>query len=172
MQKEITLKTIAALVALAPITCWSTKHYPKKEISKLGMNIKWHHGNQRIHFTLNAPTRGWLAIGFNESKELSGTYLLMGNVIGEETNVVEHYTQNPGNYSPISELGGFSQVKDIQGMENEFGSTISFSLPIKPTGKLKKQLKPGSNYSLLIAYSQEDDFQHHSIKRTAVPIVL
>ncbi|WP_190811594.1 DOMON domain-containing protein [Flagellimonas sp. S3867] len=172
MKSEITLKTMAALVALAPATCWSTKHYSKNEISKLGMHIKWHYGNQRIHFTLNAPTAGWLAIGFNDTEQLSGTYLLMANVIGEKTNVVEHYTVKPGNYSPISELGGYAEVKDVQGVENEFGSTISFSLPIAPTSKFKKPLKQGSEYSLLIAFSQEDDFQHHSLKRTAVPIIL
>jgi DOMON domain len=141
-------------------------------ISQNGMIVKWYHQNGRVYFGMSAPTDGWVAIGFNLSGDIAGTYLLMGNVVNNKATVVEHYTVNAGNYKPITAFGISSQVQHIDGAENKRNTTLNFSLPVKANSKYQKDLFPGLKYVLHIAYSREDDFQHHSIMRTSVNISL
>jgi hypothetical protein len=143
-----------------------------RSVSKNGMEIKWRFDENRIYFEMKAPTKGWLAIGFNEASALKGTYLIMGQVANHQAVVVEHFVQNPGQYSPIKDLGGTVEVQDIVGWEEALFTKLSFSLPLAAVDHYRKSLTSGANYNLLIAYSQEDDFQHHSVMRTSVKIQL
>ena len=143
-----------------------------KSISKDKMKVNWHYENGRIFFEMSAPTDGWVTIGFNTNSGTKGAYLLMGNIINMKANVVEYYTLNPGNYKTIKSLGDTPQVENISGKEDSNGTTLKFSLPIKAIGKYQKDLIEGSEFTMIIAYSQEDDFQHHSIMRTSVNINL
>lgn len=143
-----------------------------KTISKNKMKISWQYKNDRIFFEMSAPTKGWVTIGINTTSSTKGAYLLMGNVEEGKPNVVEHYTLNPGNYKTISSLGETSQVKDVIGDENSMRTILKFSLPIEAESKYQKDLSEGSKYTMIIAYSQEDDFQHHSMMRTSVNVTL
>lgn len=143
-----------------------------KYINKNGMIVTWEHQNDRIHFTMEAPTDGWVTIGFNIHDGTKGAYLLMGKVVDGKAQVVEHYTSNPGNYRPITQYGVTTQVNDTRGIETSEKTSISFSLPTKSHSKYQKSLNIGQQYHLIMAYSQEDDFQHHSIMRTSTKIKL
>ncbi len=143
-----------------------------KEIRKNNMIVRWEIVKKHIHFEMEAPTDGWVTIGFNETTTLAGTYLLMGRIRNGKAEVVEHYTEKLGSYKPISDYGISSQTNDIAGNEKGNRSKLHFSIPIKKTSKYHQQLSPGTKWSLLLAYSLEDDFQHHSIMRTSVEIKL
>ena len=143
-----------------------------KVVEKNEMKVSWHFENDRIFFKMSAPTDGWVTIGFNTVKGTKGAYLLMGNIVEGVPNIIEHYTLNPGDYRTISSLGEKSQVKDITGVEKASNSTLVFSLPIIAVSKYQKDLTEGTEYTMIIAYSQEDDFQHHSIMRTSVNVTL
>lgn len=138
-----------------------------KIVSKNKMNVSWHFENERIYFEMSAPTDGWVTIGFNAQSETTGAYLLMGNIINGKVNVVEHFTESPGNYSPITKLGAESQVDNIEGIEKNNNTLINFSLPKKAFSKYQKDLLEGNEYTMIIAFSREDDFQHHSMMRTS-----
>ena len=144
----------------------------EKAISKSNMNVSWHYVNDRIFFEMDAPTDGWVTIGFNTQSGTTGAYLLMGNIVSGKVNVVEHYTKSPGNYTPITKLGAKSQVENIEGIEKSNHTLIKFSLPIKALSKYQKDLSEGSKYTMIIAYSREDDFQHHSMMRTSANVKL
>ena len=143
-----------------------------KHISQNGITVHWHFAEERIFFEMEAPSTGWLTIGFNTSTKMQGAYLLMGHILHGKAVVVEHYTLSPGDYRPIHELGGPIQVQHVAGSESARSSTIRFSLPLLPGSKFQRNLSPGQQYTLILAYSQEDDFQHHSAMRTSLPIKL
>lgn len=143
-----------------------------KTLTKNGMTVSWLYQQDRIYFELEAPTEGWIAIGFNSTNVLPGSYLLMGNLIAGKPEVVEHYTLRPGDYRPVSELGGSAQIRDVSGTESEGKTRIRFSVPIESRNQYAKNLVEGSSWTLHMAYSQEDDFQHHSRMRTAVEVQL
>ena len=145
--------------------------YPKT-VSKNNIKISWHFEKDRIYFEMSAPTDGWVTIGFNTTAGTKGAYLLMGNIVDSKASVVEHYTLSPGNYKTIESLGEVPQVSDVSGSEISSYTRLKFSLPLKSTSDYQKDLMVGTEYTMIIAYSREDDFQHHSTMRTAIDISL
>jgi len=143
-----------------------------KSITKNGMTVKWEINENMINFEVSAPTKGWVAIGFNESEKITGAYLLMGRVNNVASEVIEHYTLRPGNYQPITNFGIPSQVKNVKGHESETSTFLNFTIPINKISNYHKNLNENSSWNMIIAFSAEDDFQHHSMMRTNVPIIL
>lgn len=141
-------------------------------IQRKGMTVSWHHAGDRVYFEVSAPTTGWVTIGFNESAGITGAYLLMGRVSGAKAEVVEHRTLSPGNYRPITELDGQVSVRDVSGGEENGSTTLNFSLPTQAIGEHQKSLPAGRKLHLILAYSQADDFRHHSRMRTSMNIEL
>ena len=53
-------------------------HQTVKKITKNQMTVCWEYKADRIYFEMEAPTNGWIAIGFNSRNQIVGSYLLMG----------------------------------------------------------------------------------------------
>ncbi len=157
------------MIALMNIACNAQQ---AKTITKNKMTVRWYYESNRIYFEMIAPTTGWVTIGFNTKVGTTGAYLLMGNIINSKVNLVEHYTKSPGDYSPISRFGANPQVENVEGIQQARKTTIRFSLPTASLSKYQKNLSEGKEYYMIMAYSQEDDFQHHSIMRTSVNVKL
>lgn len=143
-----------------------------RELDKNGMSVKWSFSEDQVHFNVQAPSQGWLAIGFNETADLENTYLLMGSVSDGKVMVQEHHIFRPGIYQSFEQLKEPHSVENIKGNESVNSTSISFSLPQTSFFQYVKHLKPGMEYHLLLAYSTEDDFDHHSIMRTSIKIKL
>lgn len=158
-------KNVLMIVILMINIGCNAQNEEDKTVSKNKMNVSWHYKNDRIYFEMDAPTDGWVTIGFNIQSGTTGAYLLMGNIINGKVNVVEYFTKSPGNYSPITKLGTKSQVENIEGLEINSNTAIKFSLPVRAFSKYQKDLSEGKEYTMIIAYSREDDFQHHSMMR-------
>ncbi len=166
--------TLKLIIILTPfLTHLQSKMAPNEPlIKKNGMEVTWAIKEDKITFTMNAPTDGWIAIGFNDSENMTGAYLLMGNVINNQPHLVEHYTKSPGNYSPLTNYGVMSRVVDLSGSETVNSTTLEFSLPIHSSDSYSRDLTKGKSYTMTMAFSREDDFQHHSMMRTSVQIKL
>ncbi|MDX1941116.1 MAG: DOMON domain-containing protein [Saprospiraceae bacterium] len=143
-----------------------------KEVSKNGMTVRWELVKDSLQIEAFAPTQGWVAIGFNKSDELKGTHLIMGCIQKGEVFIEEHYIRQPGDHIPISTLGGKDALFNRTGIETKDGTHLSFQFPLKVADPYHWHLKPGKTYYLLLAYSESDDFYHHSRMRTSVKIQL
>lgn len=154
------------------MVCQLLQQTNMKQIIRNNMTVKWKIEAEVIHFEMEAPTDGWVAIGFNQTSSLTGTYLLMGRVKNGVAEVVEHYTAKPGSYQPIIQYGVPSQTTHISGTEAEKMTRLKFVIPMAAASKYHKNLLPGTPWTLLMAYSLDDDFQHHSIMRTSLDITL
>jgi hypothetical protein len=169
--KNLRILILLFLIGLINSNCMEAQE-KKNTVTQNDMKVSWTYKNDRIFFEMEAPTDGWVAIGFNDQDGMAGTYLIMGNVINGKASVVEHYTISAGNYKKLSDLGANISVMDVQGVENKQYTKLQFSLPIKSSNKYSKDLSHEKEYIFLLAFSQEDDFQHHSIMRTSEEIIL
>ena len=165
-------KGIITILGLGFILNFTSEISDNNVIKKNGMKVTWKYKNDRIHFTMSAPTKGWVAIGFNSQSGTKGTYLIMGKVENKKSTVTEYYTLSPGNYKPINVLGDSIEVKDVSGSEKKKFTQLKFSLPISSLSKYKRDLSKGKSYYLLLAFSESDDFEHHSRMRTEMKINL
>lgn len=146
--------------------------FQEKSIFKNKMDVEWSYAKERVHFKISAPSNGWLAIGFNPKPGLTGSYLIMARIKNGEAEVVEHYTLSPGNYKSLESLGEKNLVKNQKGKESKNFTEIEFSLPENSKTKYRYDLNSGHEYNLIMAFSLEDDFKHHSIMRTSAQIKL
>ena len=135
------------------------------------MKLQWEFVGEDIEFQIEAPSKGWLAIGFNETAALPGTYLLMASVENQVTKAVAYKIIAPGDYRPITTLGGKANLVILEGQEAQQQTTVRIQMPQFVNDGFHKKLIAGSTWTLLLAYSREDDFQHHSMMRTSLPIV-
>lgn len=141
-------------------------------VRKNGMEVLWDHIEGRTHFSVKAPTKGWIAIGFNKEPDLKGTFLIMCRIVDSVVEVEPHHILGPGNYRPLDTLGERVEVKDISGIQDYETSQIQFSIPSKKSGEYSCSLMSGDTYHMLLAFSVSPDFQHHSIMRTSILVVL
>lgn len=169
-----TLKIIPLIVVLTSICflSFNSERNKKKSINTNQMSASWHFEDKRIFFEMSAPTSGWLTIGFNTNDNLKGAYLLMGHIVDGQTTVVEYFVNKPGDYNPIDSYAAVPQVLHVEGSEKGKETIIKFSLPIKSKSDFQKNLNEGQSYTMILAYSQEKDFQHHSSMRTSVEVIL
>lgn len=164
--------SVFLLACVFPLLACNRPEPGLKTVSKNGLTVTWKYVEDRIYFDMQAPTDGWVAIGFNTGSGMTGAYLLMGRVTKGKAEVVEHYTTSPGNYKPITVHGAEAQVADVSGIEKGKNSQLSFSLPVNAMSKYQRDLSPGSNYTCILAFSRDDDFQHHSMMRTSAEVEL
>ncbi len=143
-----------------------------KKIAQNGMTVDWEIDQERLLLTIQAPTSGWVAVGFNTRDGLTGTNLIMTAVEGAETNISDRYIVAPGDHRSVADLGGKSAVTLIAGVENATGTTVRFALSLKAADRFHLDLAEGKTLHLLMAFSREDDFAHHSMMRTSVQITL
>jgi DOMON domain len=145
---------------------------PFKSRTVNGMTFQWSFSKDNLHCKVIAPTKGWVAIGFNTVDELSGTNLIMGAVEQDFVMIDDRFIVKPGSHKSITELGGSEALTQRAGSESNNNTTISFSIPLSVNDKFHHDLQEGKEYYVLMAFSQEDDFQHHSIMRTTIKIKL
>ena len=137
-----------------------------------GMTFHWRFSKDHLQWKATAPTDGWVAIGFNTKDELSGTNLIMGAVEQDYVTIDDRFIVKPGDHKSIIELGGSEALVQRTGAEENGKTSISFSIPLSVNDKFHHNLVEGKDYYVLMAFSQEDDFQHHSIMRTTIKLKL
>lgn len=143
-----------------------------RKIERSGMTFQWMIEGANMRCKVMAPTLGWIAIGFNSHSGLTGTNLLMGAVEQEFFRIDDRYIVAPEDHKSMIQMGEEDQVTLINGIERNGITTIEFLIPLQPKDKLHQQLIEGREYHLLMAFSAEDDFDHHSIMRTSTKIKL
>ncbi len=154
-----------------PVSAQSKEHFPQK-VERNGMLVSWIHRGDRVYFEMEAPTEGWVTIGFNQDINLAGAYLLMGRIRNGQVEVIPHYVLAPGKYKSFSELKITSSVQDVSGHQSAQETTLDFSLPVTGQHHFERDLTPGCELVMILAFSREDDFQHHSIMRTSLRITM
>ena len=144
----------------------------EKQVEKNGMQVKWKIEQSQIICQMKAPTKGWVAIGINEQRGLKGTNLIMGNIINKHCTLSDRHIVEIGNHKPVESIGGRSHLHVLSAKELEGNTLIQFSVRMDASDDYHYHLWEGKPIKLLMAYSREDDFEHHSVMRTSVDIIL
>jgi len=133
--------------------------------------FSWTHRQGRLFGTLSAPTHGWLAVGFNDEPTLRGTRFLIG-VVQEASVRAELHIADPPSHRSIETLGGESDIRDLDGQRKGGQSILSFSLPHRSSDRFAVDLTSGSSIHLMLAWSHEPEFNHHSAWRRHANVTL
>ncbi len=136
-----------------------------------GVTFQWRHRAGRLHATLAAPTTGWIAAGFNESRSLVNTRFVIAAVSKTPIRVEEHIALVP-DHKEVGRLGLPRVIADVSGYTESGISHLAFSWPHTFLERPSLSLSPGSEVRVMLAWSHERDFYHHSAWRRHFDITL
>lgn len=159
------MKALSVLFACSMMTFTSS-------ITVKDMEVKWTEQGDHFSFELSAPTKGWVALGFNQKNSIVHTNLVMAAVKEGKVETEDFYVVGFGNPQPIATLGGKAAIRQVEGEEKAGRTTIRFSIPKEAVDKYHYNLKPGQELWLICAYSRADEFDHHSMMRQHVRVQL
>lgn len=136
-----------------------------------GVSFSWRHEDERLFARLEAPTQGWIAAGFNDEPSLKNTRFVIAAPSQAPLRAEDHIALVP-DHRNVVDLGLSPAVSDIAGTTTSKGSALEFSLPHRFGERPTLTLGPGSRTYLMLAFSHEADFAHHSAWRRHFTITL
>ncbi len=141
----------------------------QQELQVESMTFKYSCYEDSIFCFVTAPTKGWIMVGFNDKNSLIGADFKFFSV--HEGKAINSDQKNKGgrNYFPDNELEGSNDIHLLYGTETKEKTSISFSIPLRNNDHNDYQHKTKAPFWLILAYSVDDDFQHHSIFRKHLP---
>lgn len=132
------------------------------------MSFQYYVQGDSLEIQLSAPTQGWVAVGFHSEPELIGSDLLMFSVQEGKTIYQDQYIRNWNDHPEDTSLGGQNNIQLIGNLEDDWSTTVKFKIPINSGDSYDKVHQVDRDFYLLLAYSAEDDFAHHSIIRKQI----
>ncbi|GCC52411.1 hypothetical protein SanaruYs_26480 [Chryseotalea sanaruensis] len=148
------------------------KYDSTQSVKIKGVHFSWHFDEDFLHCKVTAPTKGWVAIGFNKKNDLAGTNLIMAAAEKDFYKMDDRYIIAAANHKSIIELGGSEGITKRFCQESNGVTKVHFSMHRSVNDKFHHELNEGESYFILLAYSNEDDFAHHSAMRTSIQIKL
>lgn len=146
-----------------------------KQHEMAGVQATWYFDSHQENLCIDliAPTKGWVAIGFNHKREFIGSNLIMVAADNGTVKAEDQYIERAGVHPTVDALGGISHLIDAQVYALKDGrQQISLQLNPLAQDRFHYALKSGQRIYLTLAYSRFADFQHHSVQRESAWISL
>ncbi len=171
MNKRQFLLSASATIGIASQTTGIAKAGTDKSVEREGVAFKWHHQDDKLFGELSAPTAGWFAVGFNSEQSLRGTYFIIAAVSSAPIHAEEHLAIVP-QHKHFAELGWNETLTRLGSSYTKGRSQISFSIAARPVLQHGVALWPGARTYMMLAWSHERDFDHHSAWREHLDVTL
>jgi DOMON domain len=162
MSVEAMLFSLA--LSLNPAALGSAAH---REVNAAGVRLQWVIRDQTLHACMEATTRGWVAVGFNTKPTLDGARLVMGRVVNGRVEAQVHIAKPPHHIHRLTPQGA-ERLSNVMGVHESSKTRICFNMPLAAVDAEDVQLRAEQNTHIVLAWSHESDFDHHSAQRNAV----
>jgi hypothetical protein len=138
-----------------------------------GITMQWKLEGENLHVRMAAAVSGWVAVGFDPSRRMKDSDIIIGYVQDGRVFVEDHFGTGATSHRPDAELGGRNDVMNAEGREENGITWIAFTIPLDSGDQYDKVLQPGNSYQVNLAAGGQDDFgNYHGTKRTAVTMDL
>jgi len=136
----------------------------QNKIEEENVRYEWGHSEERMHSRLQAPTEGWIAVGFNSQRKLKGTRFVIAETSSFPVRVEEHIALVP-DHQKVQDLDLLKTVDDVSGSYENGTSKLCFSLPHLFSDQPGLILTPNTQIYIMLAWSLAGEFNHHSAWR-------
>jgi len=149
------LRVCVVLLALLGLVACQTHSYEGRFISRnAAMSATWKTSldEKTIDFEIKGKTKGWIAIGFNNSTRMAGSEVIYGWV-DKLGNAYVYSGACSGHLAPTSTTK--NQITKIKGSQSGAVTTISFSRPVSAMGVAGSRDLKRTTYVLMATCKQE-----------------
>jgi hypothetical protein len=161
--------SVVGVMAVSGLHVVNARQLPRVA-SAAGVEFRWALEDGRLlHGCMRARTRGWVTVGFNTQPTLDGARLMMGRVVAGEPRIEVHRAQPPRH---LRIAGADRAVKPVDAAQETDMLRVCFVMPLGPLDSGDVTLVAGSMTHLVLAWSHEPDFDHHSADRASVDVLL
>jgi hypothetical protein len=123
-----------------------------------GMILQWRVEGERLRVILDAPTRGWVGIGFRPENKMKGANFLIGYVRGAEVVISDQVGTRIDRHDADVKNKGTQDVVVGGGSESGNRTRIEFSIPLVSNDSQDKPLQPGERVPILLCFGPQDNF--------------
>ncbi len=118
---------------------------------------------EELEMTMEAPTTGWVAVGFDPEAAMRGADMAVGYVEEDEVHLMDHWGDGATSHRADSELGGSGDLTPVSWSEADGATTITFRRPAAAGDAYDRPLTPGGTHTVIAAYGRDDadDFESH-----------
>ena len=170
MKNKVQIMLITVLIFfLTPLIVSAMEYQHKLEVKN--MQFSWTIEGDKIHVMLSAKTTGWVSIGFDPEKAMSGANIIIGAVKKGKFKIEDHYGDRKRGHKSDKKLGGTDDVLNPSGTEADGVTTITFSFPLNSADKWDKPINPDGTSKVMLAYGAgKDSFKTRHPYRTIYEI--
>jgi hypothetical protein len=138
------------------------------------MRLWWRNDGRHLYLAVEAPTKGWVAVGLDPEQRMQGANYLIGAVEQGVAKAWDAYGTAPvgASHPPDEELGGRNDILAFAGVEEGNLTRFEFQIPLDSGDKYDKPLKPGATYKVIVALGGGDGYNQPHTFRGAGEIVL
>ncbi len=143
-------------------------------VSSDEVELRWLVEGSSVKFIVQAPTTGWVAVGFDPSQGMKDANFIMGYVEDGTASVADHFGNGALSHINDKELGGSDDIIEFSGTETDGTTEINFTIPLDSGDSYDAPLRKGEEHVILIAYgpNNADNFTSKHSKRMSFPITL
>jgi hypothetical protein len=161
-----------ALLLLVTI-CSVTMAQEWSETTVGDMTLRYAIDGDDLLLEIAAPTRGWVALGFEPTRAMAGANILIGYVDGSgSVSVEDHFGDGLFTHRQDTRLGGTRDVAVIGGSESSAGTVVTFSIPLDSGDQYDKTLEPDTTVHVILAWGANDNISRRHRRRYSTTIHL
>lgn len=136
-----------------------------------GMEMTYQVTDDSISISLMAPTSGWVGIGFNTEDNIEGSDLLLFHVKDDQIHGKDMFVKGFGDPREDSSLQGHTSFRILGGSEAAQKTQVQFRIPLNSQDPFDFKHTLSKSFWLILAYSNHDEFDHHSRMRRHIPFI-
>lgn len=142
-------------IFFAAPTIFAAEYQHSLNIGK--MTFDWSVNGDQLAVKLSAPTKGWVAIGFNPSKKMKDANIIIGYVKKGKVKILDEFGTAATQHKSDKKIGGTNSVTVIGGSEEGNTTTIEFSIPLDSGDAKDTAIDPNADIVAIFAYGPDRD---------------
>ena len=127
------------------------------EVQAKKMSFAWTVNGDKLQVKLSAPTKGWVAIGFNPTEAMKGANFIIGYVKDGKATLTDHFGADINEHKADTKLGGTEDATLVSGTEEGDKTTIEFTMPLGSSDANDNKIDVNADTVVLLAYGIDRD---------------
>jgi len=144
-----------------------------ESVESAGIRLGWRVEGSEVIFTLDAPTTGWVAIGWGATQQMRDADFIIGYVTNGSNGVIEdHFGVSTIGHRRDTDLGGKENVRLIEAKETNNRTILVFARQLVSKEAYDVNLVLDKPFEVILAYGRFDNTSSKHAVVTKVKIVL